>query len=222
MNDDTTATALRRRLNEARDCMSEVHMTVPDSAIFTSAAKRRTRRGLAVAVTAVCAAIGLTLGLVLPGGSASAVHGVPPGGSARTVHVHLSAWSVDTNSNGTVTVTVHQLTHAAQLQHALAKAGVPAIVTFGKECLNTQNQDALRQAGVGLKVSVHPPGEIITPSQIPQGDKLLFSIIPAVTRSSSGKLTPGSAFGWGLVKAGQPLHCTAMWAEGVYPRSWTR
>ena len=84
MNDDTAATALRHRLNEVRDSMSDVHMTVPDSAIFASATKRRTRRGLAVAVTAVCAAIGLTLGLM------------PPAGSARAVHVHLAAWSVDT------------------------------------------------------------------------------------------------------------------------------
>jgi len=207
MNDDTTATALRHRLNEVRDSMGDVHMTVPDSAIFASATKRRTRRGLAVGVTAVCAAIGLALGLMLPRGP------------ARAVHVHLAAWSVDTNSNGTVTVTVRQLTHAAQLQHALAKAGVPAIVTFRKECLNTQNQNALQKAGVMLKVSVHPPGEIITPSQIPHGDKLLFSIIPVVIRSSSGRLTHGTGFGWGLVKAGHPLHCTAVKIAEVYPRS---
>ena len=34
-----------------------------------------------------------------------------------------SAWSVDANSNGTVTITVRQLTHAAHLERALAQAG---------------------------------------------------------------------------------------------------
>jgi hypothetical protein len=114
---------------------------------------------------------------------------------------------VNTNSNGTVTLTVRQLTHAAQLQRALAEAGVPAIVTFGKQCLNTQNQNALRQAGVTFKVSDHPPGDIITPTQIPPGTKLLFSLNLAVVHSSTGHITRGVGFGWGLVKAGQPLHC---------------
>lgn len=193
MNDNTTATALRHRLAEVRDSMSDVHMTIPDSAIFASAKKRRTCRGIA-ALTAVCAAIGLALALALPGGQ------------ARAVHVHLTAWSVDTNGNGTVTVTVRQLTHAPQLQRALAEAGVPAVVTFREECLNAQNQNALAKAGIELKASVHPPGEIITPSEIPSGAKLLFSIIPAITYKD-GKGTKGTGFGWGLVRTGAPLRC---------------
>jgi hypothetical protein len=56
------------------------------------------------------------------------------GSQARPVHVHLAAWSVDTNSNGTVTVTVHQLAHPAKLQRTLARAGVPAVVTPGQIC----------------------------------------------------------------------------------------
>jgi shikimate 5-dehydrogenase len=118
------------------------------------------------ALAAGCAAIGVALALVLPGGQ------------ARAVHVHLAAWSVDTNGNDTVTVTVRQLTRAAQLQRALAEAGVPAVVTFREECLNTQNQNALTRAGVRLRVSVHPPGEIITPSEIRSGTKLLSASSP--------------------------------------------
>lgn len=73
----------------------------------------------AAAMTAVCAAIGLAVALVLPGGQAPAVH------------VHLAAWSVDTNSNGTVTVTIRQmLGNPAGLQQALAKDGVPALVRY--------------------------------------------------------------------------------------------
>ena len=119
MTDETTLTALRHRLAEVRDSMSDVHMTIPDSAIFTNAKKRRTRRGIAAAMTAVCAAIGLAVALVLPGGQ------------SRAGHVHLAAWSVDTNSNGTVTVTIRQmLGNPAGLQQALAKDGVPALVRY--------------------------------------------------------------------------------------------
>ena len=72
MTDQTTLTALRHRLAGVRDSMSDVHMTIPDSAIFANAKKRRTRRGIAAAMTAVCAAIGLAVALVLPGGQARA------------------------------------------------------------------------------------------------------------------------------------------------------
>jgi len=117
MTDEATLTALRHRLAEVRDSMSDVHMTIPDSAIFANAKKRRTRRGIAAAMTAVCAAIGLAVALVLPGGQ------------ARAGHVHLAAWSVDVNSNGTVTVTIRQmLGNPAGLQQALARDGVPALV----------------------------------------------------------------------------------------------
>lgn len=205
MTDDTTATALRHRLTEVRDSMSDVHMTIPDMAIFASARKRRTRRGIA-ALAAGCAAIGVALALVVPGGQ------------ARAVHVHLAAWSVDSNGNGTVTVTVRQLTHAAQLQRALAEAGVPAVVTFREECLNTQNQNALTRAGVRLRVSVHPSGEIITPSEIPSGTKLLFSIIPVV----NGQGARSVAFGWGLVRDGKPLHCVSAKLWQIHPKAVVR
>jgi hypothetical protein len=124
------------------------------------------------------------------------------------VHVHLAAWSVDTNGNGTVTVTVRQLTHAAQLQRALARAGVPAIVLLNKGCLTSQNQSAFGKSEARfLQGSAQPAGYTITPSHIPHGDKLLVSVISATGRSSSGGLTHISGWGWGLVQAGQPLHC---------------
>ena len=59
MNDDGTLTALRNRLHEVRDSLGDVHMTVPASAIFAGAKKRR-RRGVAAA-GAACAALGLAL-----------------------------------------------------------------------------------------------------------------------------------------------------------------
>ena len=119
MTDEATLTALRHRLAEVRDSMRDVHMTIPDNAIFTDARKRRTRRGIAVTLTAVCAAIGIAVALVLPGGQ------------ARPGHVHLAAWSVEANSDGTVTVTIRQmLGNPVGLQQALAKDGVAAVLRY--------------------------------------------------------------------------------------------
>jgi hypothetical protein len=134
MTDDTTLTALRHRLTEVRDSMSDVHMTVPETAVFARAQRRQVRRGIA-ALAAISAAIDLALALVLPGGQ------------ARAVHVHLAAWSVDTTGNGTVTVTVHELTHPALLARALGEAGVPAVIALNAQCLNPSIQNALARSG---------------------------------------------------------------------------
>ena len=214
MTDDTTLTALRHRLTEVRDSMSDVHMTVPDSAIFASAKQPRTRRGIAAAMTAVCAALGLALALVLPGGQ------------ARAVHVHLAAWSVDTNSNGTVTVTVHELTHPALLARVLGEAGVPAVIALNAECLNLHNQNALGRSGA-LR-SGHA-GVVIHPAAIPSGARILFGLISAkyvsVWSPSTGwQHFHGNrvvGFGWGLVSNGKPPHCISTHHDAKYYYSRT-
>jgi hypothetical protein len=188
MNDDRAFTVIQDHLAEARDSLARAHPSIPARQIIAISTRRRTRRWLATTVTA-CAATGLAVTLALA-----------PGSQFRPVHEHLAAWSVDTNTNGTVTVTVHQLTHAAELQRALAQAGVPAIVTFPQSCLQgTQNW----HTDGGVAVSANPPGLTITPSHIPSGTKLVFSVIPVVIDG-----TKSTGFGWGLVKNGQPLHCT--------------
>lgn len=208
MTDDTTLTALRHRLTEVRDSMSDVHMTIPDSAIFASAKRRRTGRGIA-ALTAVCAAIGLALALVLPAGQ------------PRAVHVHLAAWSVDTNSNGTVTVTVHELTHAALLARVLGEAGVPAVIALNAQCLNPHNQNALARSGA-LR-SGHT-GVVIHPAAIPSNARILFGLISAkyvsVWSPSTGWQhfhgNQVAGFGWGLVNNGKPLHCISTHHDAKY------
>ncbi|MBO0787070.1 MAG: hypothetical protein J2P33_13475 [Actinobacteria bacterium] len=123
MNDDTMITAVRGHLSEVRDSLGDVHMTIPASAIFARARTRRRNRVLAAA-GAACAAIGVVVALVLA-----------PGSQARPVHIHLAAWSVDTNANGTVTFTLQNASQPGRLQHALAEAGVPAMVRWGEICL---------------------------------------------------------------------------------------
>jgi hypothetical protein len=123
MNDDPMLADVRDRLAAARDSLAETHPSIPAREIIARASRRQTRRWLASA-GAACAAIGVTLGLVLPSG-----------GQARPVHVHLAAWSVDTHPNGMVTFNLRQVSQPARLQHVLAEAGVPARVRWGKICL---------------------------------------------------------------------------------------
>lgn len=123
MNDDPMHADVRDGLVKVRDSLAQAHPHIPASEIIARASRRRVRHGLASA-GAACAAIGLTLGLVLPSGS-----------QARPVHVHLAAWSVDTNSHGTVTFNLRQVSQPARLQHVLAEAGVPARVRWGTICL---------------------------------------------------------------------------------------
>jgi len=192
MDDDQALTIIRDHLAQARDSLAPASPGIAARRIIAASRWRRTRRWLAVTVSAA-AVTGLAAAVALSSGS-----------EVRPVHEHLAGWSVDTNSNGTVTITVteHQLTHAAELQRALAQAGVPAIVTT-RSCLQgTQNWP--RSSGdSGATTSANPPGLTITPSQIPSGTKLIFSVIPLVVHGATV-----TAFGWGLAKNGQPLHCT--------------
>jgi hypothetical protein len=197
MNDDTTLSVVRDCLSQARDCLRAEHMHTPASAIIAGARRRRVRRGLSAAAACATAGLAVILALALA---------LPSASQARAVHVHLAAvWSVDSNSNGTVTITVRQLTHAAQLERALAQAGVPAVVTPGEMCLSTQNQDALFRSRA---MRSGGPGVVVTPSAIPAGTKLLFSLI-----YSQGKVI---GFGWGLVRTGAPLHCVSAKNDHLY------
>ncbi len=200
MNDDDTLSTVRTCLTEVSDSLGDVHMSTPASEIVARARRRRTRRWLS-AVGATCAAVGLAVALTLSSGS-----------QIRPVHVHLAAWSVDSNSNGTVTLTVHELTHAALLVRVLGEAGVPAVVTIHGQCLNLQNQHALAQSGA-LR-SGHA-GVVINPAAIPSGTKILIGLIVANqvrewTPSTGWRHLHGNrvvGFGWGLVNSGEPLHC---------------
>ena len=211
MNDDHTLTVIRDRLAEVRDSLGEVHPGIPASEIIAGARRRRARRWLASA-GAACAAAGLALALGLV---------LPSGGQARAVHVHLAAWSVDTNSDGTVTVTVHQLEHAALLARALGDAGVTAVIAVNAQCLNTQNQNALAQSGA---LRSGRAGVVIHPAAIPSGTRILFGLISgkyvSVWSPGTGwthfRGNPAAAFGWGLVDSGKPLHCISTHHDAKY------
>ena len=59
------------------------------------------------------------------------------GAAGHAVHIHTDAFWVDTNTQGTVTLTLMRDSiriDPAALRHALAEAGVPALVTAGTIC----------------------------------------------------------------------------------------
>jgi len=144
MNDNHALAVIRDRLAEAQHSLGDMPAGVPASEIFTRIRKRRRRRAIA-ALTAACAVIGLVLALVLPSGS-----------QPRPVHVHLAAWSVDTNPNGTVTFTLRNVSHPARLQRVLAAAGVPAMVRSGEICLAQGRHVLLPTRGIVSHLNGRP------------------------------------------------------------------
>jgi len=143
-----------------------------NSARRPASTKQRTRYavvGLAAAAVAAGVAVGISNGTA---------GGPPPGAGSTTqggVHTHVAAFSVVANADGTVTLllTQGQLFNPATLRQALAKAGVPALVTVGSVCTADFASDALNQ--VISRAPGQPGGRsvtLITPSAIPAGQEL--------------------------------------------------
>jgi hypothetical protein len=160
----------------------------------TSQRARYATAGLAAAAVAAALAVGISYGTA-SGPSPAA------GGGAQT---HLAAFSVVANADGTVTLELNQgqLFNPATLRQALAKAGVPALVTVGYVCTADFASDALNQ------VISRAPGQsggsgghsvtVITPSAIPPGQEL-----------SIGYFANGSGLHISLVPDNAHLTCSS-------------
>jgi len=191
MNDDEIMAALR----DAKESLTDVHMTRTADSIVARARNRRLRRSLSVAGAGTLA-LGVGLGVGFSGTS-----GVTPASSGKSVHVNLADWSVNTTSAGTVQLTVRDFSDPTLLQQTLAQAGVPAAITVGKVC--------------EASASDQPPagsGPIITASK--GGGGVTFTInaaqMPAGTELSIGVLNPSSQTwqtGVSLVEDGAALVC---------------
>jgi hypothetical protein len=131
MNDDPALADLTHRLTNARDSLGGERMTIAASEIIARDKRRRARRWLAAGGSAG-AATALAVALTLSMGSSPRA----AGSSARVAqgHAQLAAWTVRTNPDRTVTFTLRNTSRPAQLQRALAKAGVPAVVRWGEIC----------------------------------------------------------------------------------------
>lgn len=189
MNDDEIMAAVRG----VKDSLTDVRMNQTADSIAVRAGRRRLRRGLAGA-GAGALALGVGLGVVVSGGN-----GVTPVSSDKSVHVNLAAWSVNSTPSGIVDVTVREFSHPALLRKTLARAGVPAHVTFGTFC-QPRSGGGLPQINQVLGHSVQGRSVLMTinPAAMPAGTELLIGI------ARSG---PGSVIALGLVKDGVPLSC---------------
>jgi len=119
MNDDELITAVR-------ESVTGVHMDTPAARIVSRGHAIRARRripGLAGAVAAVAGAA-LAVPMLLAGGN-QAGHQVSHQATAQ-----LAAWTVTTQANGGIRITVRELRDPAGLQRTLRTDGVPASVTF--------------------------------------------------------------------------------------------
>ena len=143
------------------------------------------------------------------GGGAGAGAGTATG--TRAVHVNLDAWSVNTGADGSVTITVRQLLDKAELEKALAAAGIPAVVIFGGSCLF---KDFGSASEPGRKLTGDPRtwvkdlaiGHFLTlyPAGVPSGDDVVIEMSYGADGKKSG---PVFGFRLALLPQGTALSC---------------
>lgn len=209
MNDNEIFAAVRDSLTAARDSLGEVRMERPARTFEARARKRRLRRGLSGAATGTLA-LGVGLALALTAGGSPAL-------TAHSLHANLAAWSVNTNSNGTVTLVVRDLRDPAQLEHKLAEVGIPSVVYFGEFCYGQPvpgwRTDRVLQTAMLHRGSRGSFVEVtLTPSAMPEGAELMLSIPTPPDRGgppgqSASRRVPNGA-GIALIRPGSPVTCT--------------
>jgi len=175
MNDTSVPAAVRSRLTEAHESLTDVHMGVPVGDILDRARRHHARHRHA----ALAAAAGTSGSLALAA-ALLASGGVAPSGAGPA---QLTAWTVSRQANGEIRVRIRELKDPAGLQRELRADGAPASVRFG-------NQDpACRQYPMSLALlrQVYPlpsrqlPHDVvivIRPSALPSGTGVQISIFP--------------------------------------------
>ena len=161
MNDDDLLTRVREQ-------RTRIAMTVPVEQIIRRGRVVRARRrasGLVMLATAIVAAIAL-----LPAGR--------PSGSG----IQLAAWTVVTDADGTVDVTIRELLDPTGLQRKLRADGVRASVIFGDQ--PNVHSNPCQSYG-------HPEllSNVVTPSTAPgqpQSHAIVMAIHPSALPSAAG------------------------------------
>jgi hypothetical protein len=106
--------------------------------------------------------------------------------SLGAVHVHLAAFSVDTQLGGTVTVTLstHQVLDPHLMRQALAQAGIPAVINVGTVCIDPHPDRAalFEFVSPNLSRAVGTWAVKITPSKMPAGSTLSLGYFPGGVR----------------------------------------
>jgi hypothetical protein len=170
---------------------------------LVSAARRKPRRSRLMRRAFIAGAAGGAALAVAIGAAVASTSGAPGPAKTGSVHVHLAAFSVDTNPGGTVTVILSQaqILDPNALHRALDQAGIPARITVGSVCYNpVQNPNRSLEA---FALSKPGPGEasklVITPSKLPAGSTLTIGYL--MNRAI------GKPF-FSVLAAGAPVTCT--------------
>jgi hypothetical protein len=178
-------------LQVVSDGLSGLDLDTPPEEIIAAGNSRRRRRLAALTGAGVVAlAAGLAVALPTLGGSGPAGPSTAarPGSAAP---VELAAFSVVSNSNGTVTLTLSrkQFADPDAVREALSAAGVPADVRTGTPCHSVPAPPGLdRVLSSGRDAST---ALVITPSAIPKGTVLAIGYRDP---SSNGPMAVGLAW----------------------------
>jgi hypothetical protein len=129
---------------------------------------------------------------------------------------------VRTNPDGTVTFTLNNTSHPAQLQRALARAGVPAVVRWGEICeaggtgqplmgmtgFMKSNSPFAADLGSFFAVNGGPGPDpnlgwswTVIPSKIPHGGHFVISAMPGPVPADDFQAV------WEFAKTSAPITC---------------
>jgi hypothetical protein len=218
-NDELNDSAV---LSAVRDSISGLPMpTAPRLQAVTARGRARRRRrlaGLSVAAAGACAALVVALAGSGSGGLAS--HEAGPAVHHQTPAVHLAAFTVVANPDGSTTLTLGpgQVINPNAVRRALVEHGIPALVTAGQFCRTADQPPPgvgdvvvikgprMRPVGTGGR----PPGAgiVIYGSRIPRGVELSIGY-----RQNS----QDREISFTLIVAGEPLSCTSIPDSGPHP-----
>ena len=203
---------------------------------------RRTRtrhRALAAGIGTSAAVIVAAIGVLAPsagtgGGSGAAPNaigapntagptatGTTSGGGAQTLNIQEAGFSMEEHADGTVHLTIREVTDPAVLQSLLTKAGIPSVVLVqqvpagwnmerGIQC---QPDPGVHDVGaVGAAVITNNAGRLNTPfdititkSAVPKGDYV------TLTQFQSHGRQEMTTFG---LKTGEQKTCVAQYVDG--------
>ncbi len=180
-------------LDELKESLSGVHMDRPVEAIVARGRSHQRRQRSRRMLSGVAVALALVLVVVTVDHSGSTPRGSTGSG------IHLAAFTVVTNTDGTATLTLVKGVplDPNALRQKLEQAGVPAVVTLDRSCSNqVADSGALDRV---VSVQRRTDGTVvlvITPSAMPAGSELSIGVFP------THKV-------WTLATAGAPLTCTS-------------
>jgi hypothetical protein len=187
-------------MGQVRESFSGLRMDMPVEEVFTRSRARRRRRlsGLTAATAATAAGVATAMTLTL-GGPAPARPGGSPPPSPGTVR--LAAFSVTSGPGDSTTLVLHKgpqypRLDPSALRHALARHGIPALVTVGTFCRPAHGASA--GAGKVAHASNEADGSdaiVINGQAIPPGTRLSIGLFPGYTRML-------------LIEDGDPLSCS--------------